>query len=681
MKPLNIIPAVFVCLAMHTAVNANTDSIPINSFALKQSYRPVFRLTAKDIAHLPFTNIMELLNGRFPFVFLDPPSTLDYNFLVDGHLLLNPDAVNVSQIASIEFYPIAFTVGNGLLSRKGTFVIITKNNTSAESWSFRSQAGVVFPTDRSFPVFLGANYPMDKTKEFFTHQEAGYAYHSGRLQLSSAISYTRNPSPGYTATYGNDKHEHNYNWQRVRFSNFVGYKLSERVRLTGALLATSQGHRTDEVARDQGGQVFAEANGKEKTIYLAAQAGAEIRVSRNIVNTLQFEYAYTRLRLDFEGIYYQPPPTENGLTFADAKSSTKRFAVTNALKGTLMSTQQLTVGWELLFRYYEERYKTNQSYLTQTQSGQNQRFSTSSSWANIRSTAVMPRLNVVIGNALFATAGFTYDSWKVSPYPVPDKYKLMPHAGLRWSLKNAGEIVTSLNLHSTFGKFMQHSGGNDYLEAYPMQRLNHTFGFYTPSGLLLPGKLWISGADAGFVNNQLLLSVNYMRGKAELPPAGIIMGTNLIIIPLNVKREGVSADLQATLANRENFSLRLRTILFYERDKLVDNYYPGARWNEDDFTPNDFLPPQWRGSVEANLTIKKFFFSANALLRFTEAKAGPLGWERFSNHGLTFITAGYELPKGLQIALQGKNLLSMKEPVSSAYYGSKYVGVSLNYRL
>ena len=81
MKPLLLF--VLMLFAMHARSQDTADLVvTLRCFpsAKKQAHTPFFRLTEKDIKHLPFVSIMEVLNARFPFVFADPPSTSTYTF-------------------------------------------------------------------------------------------------------------------------------------------------------------------------------------------------------------------------------------------------------------------------------------------------------------------------------------------------------------------------------------------------------------------------------------------------------------------------------------------------------------------------------------------------------------------------------------------------------------------------
>jgi len=183
--------ALFVIAIICTAgafANTLNDSVPAQA-------KPAWTITATEIAHLPFTSIMEVLNGAVPFVFGDPIRTMEYNFIVDGMILANLNAINVSQIELIEYYPVAFTLQNGVRSaRGGTFVITTKKSTNR--LFVRSLTGLATGSKALMNRYTDGNY-ADFGSTLNAHEEIGYGHTTNKLHVNTALGYTRSPLPSY----------------------------------------------------------------------------------------------------------------------------------------------------------------------------------------------------------------------------------------------------------------------------------------------------------------------------------------------------------------------------------------------------------------------------------------------------------------------------------------------------
>jgi hypothetical protein len=683
----NLILAGACLLSIQSFAIPATDTVPsppAQQALLAQSYQPVFRVTAKDIEQLPFTSLMEVLNNMFPFVADDPPIAAHYTFLIDGRLLVNPNAINPSQIALIEFYPVAFNIANASMARKGSFVITTKKD--AKGLSVRSQTGVIIPTDNSYPsqVYTGE---VDQKKDLFTHQEIGYGHNSSRLMVNTALSFTRNANPAFTARDQQTTSDYDHSFQRIRFSNLLAYQVSKSVQLTGGVSLNSQRQVSDYQHNVQA-NTETEQRGKDKVFFWTANAALNVRLGRTVSNSLVLEHASSRYDSDLDGIIRREPVLFDILFDNDGLVKFKEYAVTNTLKGAIASEGSLQAGWELLLRYYQHEYESKFSSVAQEAGGMPLFVQSGMITRKERSIAAMPRLSVGLHEQLFITAGVTYDSWKLNSQSNDKNERFHPYAGIRWTMKKPAGDLYSLNIHSTYSAFRQRTAGPEYLDMYQSPQPN---GIQNPSGNEGKAKAWITGLDAGFGNNnKLVFSFNYRRGTSYLVltaplPGG--PGPNETLE--ETKHTGLSAGMQLLVADKQAFSLRLKGLLFYEvlglKDKtnemILKTYNPIL---------NNGDPKQWRGSVQANMTAGKFFAQAIALLRFKEKRSeGFPPQDNFSNNnGLTFLLAGYTFPlrsasytREIKFSVQGRNLLAMKQPAAQLYYGSRYVGVGVTANL
>jgi hypothetical protein len=688
---LFLFTAAFLFTTVASAKQLN-DSIPLGSDYISgrppQSYKATFRITADQIAHFPFTNITEVLNGMFPYVFGDPLNASDYNFLVDGKLTLNPNAVNVSQVAAIEFYPVYFGIGNGSLSGKGTFIIHIKHRPEQNGFSIRSQAGVLLPTDKSAKGLPSAFFKPNK-KELFTYQDIGYNLADDDLTLTSAFSYTRNAFTGYDDLQSDRRAHYDHGFNRLRFSNFIGYNVSDKLKLTGTLGLYSHSDRFDTGNELIGSDASNTFDVLDKAQYGIGTLGAEYQWSSRLRNTLVVEYNRLKRHYETESYTYRPAPNADEYVKYDLTIQEQQIAVTNTLRGIAHQEKNFALHWELLLRYYSKNLDEDLLY-RHDMNGQPYQLSEGNLVRKHRSLAVMPRVGVSLNDQLFVTAGLTYDSWTndISVLSNDDDAsgKAFPYAGVRWSMPAAGSQLSSLHIHTTYGASLLRGSGSDQLDFRPNS--SGYFGTYSYDPMPSPkeGYRWISGIDAGLMEERLLVSLNYFLGRNF--PAIIFGGSNPIRYE-EVKQRGLSASVQAKISDKEKFKCDLRAILFYERNELADQS-PGSdplnSLRRSNPFLNDDISPEWRGSFQANISSGGVFLQAVALLRPTEGRWQQSSQrEKFNNSGLSFLSAGYRLSsakvlKNLEVSIQTRNLLLMKEPASDIYK-DRYVGVGLKANL
>lgn len=693
MKPQLLFAAVLI---MSTAWGNPIDSLPGKSdpAMFVSTYKPAFRLTAKDIERLPFTNIMEVINGRFPFVFADPPSASAYTWLVDGYVALNVNAINVSQIALIEFYPVSFDAGSGSLSSRGTFVISTKASkpgVAPAGFVVRSQGGVILPTEKTYGP-PGSGLKHDVENDYFTHQEVGYNHAGSKFRLSAGVSYTRNPNPSFTLSNDqntfNQTYEQQYN--RWRVSAMGDYYPIEKLRISLALAGALLKYETAGETGMSGTNVSNYNSGDVK--YGGVAAAVEYRHSPGFTNTLQFEYAPRTSDMEAHVVNFGLPPggpNPDIHRFDKSDQEFKRMAVINTAKGIFNANRPVEFGWQVILRYHRLKEETSSSSRLARSDGTTILYNDSHFDRKDRTSSIMPGISVRIKKNFVAQAGAVWDSWQGPGFPSVNNDEWLPYGGISWNIPMSGNGLSSLEFHSTYGKALQFNYRADQLDTYSKPGYSQPSGPFSNYGQIEAGYNWITGVNAGFAQNRIMASVNYLRGNAFPLVYISTFGGGYFVDYREVERSGVSVDVQAAIAQSEDFSCKLRTILFYERIELKEGQYVRPLIYQDNPFLNDDISPQWRGSASLDINAGNFFLQAVGMIRFKDEgyTAFPFSATRntMSNHGLTFLVAGYTIHtknnKQWDLSVQTRNLAVMKEPRAGQYYGSRYVGLGVNVNL
>jgi hypothetical protein len=673
--------------------NSQTDTVPtgiIKPLSLQQAYQPVFKLTAKEIQNLHVTSIMELVNGAFPFVFADAPLSADYNFIYDGHLLINVNAINISQIASIEYYPVSFDIAGGSLSAKGTFVITSKNAaTPGYGLIVRSQGGIIKPDTTSFGINPGNRLKPGGKDDHFTHHEIGYGFSKNKFSLSASGSFTRTAVPRYFISGPGGREDYYDKFKRTRFSANAVYKLSSEITLSANGFFNTQSSAHTRNVNLVNLPNASTVNAERRPRYWSAHAAMEFKPNANITNVLQLEYAGIKGDSASKTYARSTNPAINRTTDYDNIIKDRSFAISNSFSATFIRHSNLRLGAELLIRYYQQKTKEDFSTVTRLDNGTITGTGSGATRSDARSVALMPRLSALFLKQFFATAGLTYDDWEDDLFPyfaladAPSLEKLFPYAGVRWTMPLPAGIVSSASVHSTYGKSWQSPVRRDLLDIYSG---TITGGFFFNDMQKEATVNWISGLDLGFVNNRVKLSVNYITGTtfpllqrmSQFPVGGVVFYSE-------VKRRALSAGFDAAIIDKEKISVKLKTILFYDHYQLKDTA------NQQLLKLNNPMlneKGEWYGTAQLITSAGRFGLQAIALLRFKETNTTfvpfqGFGTNEFSNHGLNFLSLSYSIPlklsllTQLEISAQARNLIILKQTPSALYYGSRYYGLGL----
>ncbi|HEY0677184.1 MAG TPA: hypothetical protein VGD17_02815 [Chitinophagaceae bacterium] len=670
-----------LCILLVITAAAQNDSVPARPFALQQPYHPVFSLSAGDIEHLPFTNIMEVLNAMFPFVFSDAPNNTGYTFIVDGRILVNPNAINVSQIAVIDFYPVSFDLNNGYRSGRGTFVITTKLATgSSKGLVIRSQAGLLDPAKYSFAGWDNTPSPITGKDQIFTHQEVGYGLNKGGLLASGALSFTKSAvSPGYDQTSQTLVVKLNDPIDRIRFSGLASYDINDRLKIFGGLFVTDQNRKTD--VSWQNNSVAAKSDFNRDPFYVSGNAGLVFKILPRIKNQFLVEYESTTLDEESYSINIFTPPAIPRFNELNGKDKTNFYNFSNSIQGVIRDQGTLSFGWELLMRYGQKKENREGTYTSGEVGGNITSINHYESKFKNRHFAVMPRLSLAISGKLMTTLGLTYASDKADFTGANAVDEVFPFAGIRYTLVNANRLFSSLQLHGTYGQTWNDEV-YDPLDEYSYPRRWPSFGSPEKN----KADNIIIGTDAGFVKDRVALSFNFYKGNytplvyVEIPAGTLIRYTE-------VERSGFSAGLKWNLINQQKFSARFSGLLFFEKQEFSDGSLNTPQQHNNNPFINAHLSRQWRSSLQLNLTAGKFFLQANGLLRFNDPHLVSIPGvgarqKEVNNHGLTFLIAGYkiqlnrsDLSKNIAVSLQARNLVPMKYAQGKISYSTRYLGI------
>ncbi|GAB4093619.1 hypothetical protein [Flaviaesturariibacter terrae] len=229
-------------LALLPAATLNAQQASDSSTQLAQSvsatYRPLYTLLRADIERIPASNFMDVVNGAFPFVATDRIRAQDYSFVIDGAIGLDPQSLNLSQIASIEFYPQGTSIIRGSSVQRGTFVI--KTITGQKAGDLYVHGGVRFPQQESIYTDDAPNLGGQRAP--FAHVEAVLGKQFGKAAFSSAFAYTRYGIPTlsqWRSISGGTQIDATGNGrERYRLSNFGQWTLGRGFRLQAAVLGT-----------------------------------------------------------------------------------------------------------------------------------------------------------------------------------------------------------------------------------------------------------------------------------------------------------------------------------------------------------------------------------------------------------------------------------------------------------
>jgi hypothetical protein len=668
----------FACLSLQAY--SQTDSL--QNVIKAATHTSILSLTKADIERLPATGFMALVQGAFPFVGNVSVVEEDYSFLVDGFVAVNPNAINLSQIESIHFYPAGTVLTRGSLARRGTFVIRMQPEKSGADVSTKTG------------LLMGANSRTATNRlqygtGFSTFNEASYRLRANRSFFSAAASYLRNQQPALQATTAANEMTARTRNSRLRLSTIGGWQWSKQWSLSGGFFLTSQPQHTNEETIFPQNSGTVELSTQQQNLYGSAHASLRFSPSEKVSNRIAAEMSYAEDKDDEQSVHRLP---SNLRRTASADRFQRYYAFTNHFLWTALSTPALRLEASLVARYRFNR-GTEDDYSVATSGGNS---SVSSSFRGIRSRsfAVSPNVMLHWHQWLTAEAGATYDDYGHSFKGKETYKKLLPNAGLRLELASLLKWsgITSLALSSAWQQYQTSYGrtdllGTPYGSNIPSFNPFGSFVYGNPTAAeYTSSNIWVSSVTIGLWQNRLLLQGSYRRHDEMIPSFTSIYFngvTNYILMYEPLKAKNWSVEVKSVLVQKPAANWSLAAMVYHDLYERKKHGNTGFIAIPAEALYLDAGKAPLRGGLRTALTLRRFFLQAAALVNFNEAdvdKNGTMQVDRTTSRS-NFLLAGYTVPlkskviKSIEANVQSQNLLH-----TSTYVLTKYVGLGLQAR-
>ena len=652
------------------SVFCQTDSTK-KTIEFKQ-YKPLIVLSKSQIEKFPASNFMEIVNGMFPFVYGDPLYVSDYSFVVDGFVTINPNAISISQIDKIEFYPQGNELAKGMLIKKGVFVIHTIQTEEKNRLSFDTKTGIVYPNDK-YPYGVASNFAgmIKQKRSLFSYNDLNYRSSFSGFFLNSAFSYTRNDFPEATTNIYTRQEEFGNQFDRYRFSNFASYEFSKKLKITGAFSYTRLNQENDYLRTRPTDTTRAEFD--SATNY----TNAAISISYSPVS--QFENA-----ISGEGNFYHTKDTFNSLgtplnyySFSKSNGRVNYFTILDHATVKFLY-RYINIEGSLLFRYiWRKEDYTN--YAITTVQGNLTSLSQSRGKYELKNTSISPTIRINWRNMLFFQTGFTFENYLYPIFYFNTKKKLQSFYDLGMRMELAPVIhfplLSQLNFYfnyKTFGYWLYRPDPLDQenLTVHPGMPFNQPDKKIT---------LIMGGAGFGLWADRFIVRANYLKENGNLitwiiaPSSTGYSGYN-IFEP--VKRYGWSFEMVGSIVTKRNLNWKIQTSLFNEKyQKDTSLIMPTIAIESE--------KPQWKGGLRTDFSYKNIFFQASALFSFNEfRRISTFEPDFFSNHRINFLLAGYRMGfknsflEQLDLSIQFRNLV-LPESTNAKAYRNLYAGIGI----
>lgn len=668
--------ALLLFVAAHSF--AQTDSVETRFATATQS--TVITLTRAELQRLPATGFLELVAGAFPFLGTEGIEE-DFTYVVNGFVLINPNAINLSQLESISFYPGGTPLTGGTLAKRGTFLISTRP--VANRFSVSSKTGLWSATNDELPSFRrsGLHSGVFSLNEFSLQRKSETAFVSG------AASFLPDKSPDYLYTSASQTGTGSHWLNRLRASVFGGYRFGRATEVEGGLFYTLQPQRTEGAQKYQPGNYVNNQSANDRANHAGAHAGFRFMPSPTLTNFLTAEITRAKETLDGTS---QTAATNLPASFYNSKGDLRftAFTVSNRLAWTPVNTTAINLQASLLARY--RLYKYSEQYATTQSSGTNQpvAFYGSAQKTTSRSLSLSPSLLMRFSEWLSVQAGFTYDDYRGAP-GKNNANKLLPDAGLRLNLAPLakGSGLTVLELSTNYHQSVRVSEKGDLLETDDNGRqFPGAFGYTVADSAYVPRKVWTTALAVGVWQNRLAVKISYRmldRTLYAAVPVPYPGGTGYAYLFEGLRSKGWSAEVKADAVKNTAVQWTIRATLYkeeYERRQ----YGFGVYSQPVDRIFFDAGRAPWRGGFRTNVDVHRFFLQASLLLSFNEAGTADSGnlVDDMTKFNTAFLLAGYRLPlkgkgvKELDLNLQSRNLFGPKHDLAARYAG---IGVQASF--
>jgi hypothetical protein len=668
-------PLFFLLAACCTGpVFSQTDSADILLRAA--TYTSIASLNRGEIERLPATKFMELVQGAFPFIGNASTVEEEYSFVVNGFITINPNAINLSQIQSIQFYPAGRDLTRGSLGKKGTFVISTQPQKSG--FSFSTKTGLLLAGDQNQPTAL-----LRYNNGFTSFNEVSYQYKGQRSHFSSAVSYLKNNQPGFLQKQPSTTRTGTSDDSRLRVSNLGSFWLGNGWDLQGGLFLTTQPRHFAGTSNYVPAGLEEQAN-KQQTLYTGAHAGLRFMLPDKISNHLVAELTYA------EG---EEDATINGLSGRNYSQKThgsqlaRYYSFTDRFSWTAISGSGISLEANLLTRYRFTRGSIDG--LTVGQSNGSAYQSGFQMNTKSKSFAVSPGVVLRLKDWLTAEAGLTYDDYGHSDKGEKTYKKLLPNGGLKLELASLlkGTGISSLELSSTYQKYLTSFDRADLLGTAYRRRPPQvpTFGsivYANPeAAIYTPSENWVSSLSLGWLQNRFTVKGSY-RVYDQMINTYINSfispgGGALVFLYEPLRSKNWSLEVKATLLDKPSKTWSVYATAFhdkYER-KIYNNGMTTTTTVEALYLDAGKAP--WRGGLRTAFTLNRFYLQAAALLGVNELGTKKDGTtdDDMVTYRSAFLLAGYQWPtgwkalKGMDLNVQSRNLFHRGSDGTTRYIG------------
>lgn len=667
-------------------LGAQTDSA--SKLSITPTYTSIQTLTRSDIERLPVNSFLELVQGAFPFISDKSVIEGDYSFVVNGFVLINPNAINVSQIESISFYAVGTDITRGSMAKKGTFVISTR--APKNGLNFSTKTDLLLPDENTMSPY---SQVTNSSKGFYSLDELSYHHKDIKWFTSNSFSFLKNKAPGYVTTNAfyptsTSVSESSSEMRRFRFSNFAGYQFNEHMKIDGGLFFTSKPATADGKTAFTGTPAMGEQiyQSDNKGQLLSTHAGLTLKPSSRITSQLTAEMVRSKAngnssftRPDF---VYPQPPTGTFYYGSNFLYRYTAYAVSDYFSWKPIVSSKVTIDFGLLAQGRWSKIR-ERNYSEQGQSGQPGSISTSYSTSSrkVQSFNVNPAVHLDFRQLLFAEAGFSYDSYKETWFGANKRKKLLPNVGARLELAPLldSKLVSSLEFSANYNKYLTGGDVNDFLE---------TDSRAVPSGSISGGPYyvptltsdyptvenWLVSMSIGFRNNRLVLKSQYRNFNEMILWYTQVPYSSYVSMYDRLTTKGLCFELKTSIIEKQKVNWKLYATLYNEKGTL---HFPGYQPITTGGLTDAGKAP-WRGGLRTSVDYRGLFLQAAALFNLNEAAYDKNGnfQDDINRYNANFLLVGYKVPvkkgviKGLEINAQSRSLFHSK-----SYTTSKYVGL------
>ena len=687
----------WVSLLFAITLSAQTDSAFQSSIA--PTYTSVQTLTRSDIERLPVFSFMQLVQGAFPFIGNESTVEEEYSFVVNGFVLTNPNAINLSQIESISFIPVGTNLTRGSLTKKGTFIINTRPGKNG--FSFSTHTGWTLSKEHNNSPFT----ELTQTRKGFSSlNDISYTHRSKKWFLSDAFSFLKGESPQFQIkisqpTYSETDHTSSRS-NRFRFSNFGGYEFNKHWKAEGGFFFTVKegAINTDRTAiSNYNNPPTSETvinESKPKVNYIGGNIAITSIISKAISNRLSGEIAKYRDNDDYRSDYNWM--AGRGFIISNSRYHSTEYSVSNLFLWQHKISSSLNTNFSMY-----AQYRHGKSYQKRDSLDQFTPLTGTVLWYNAgaiyenstRGVLVSPEVNVDFKDIVFAEAGISYDTYGTADFGKNIKKKLLPDVGARIELSSflKNSTISTLEIAGNYSKYLTNferydkigtslgSNRGNSLSFLPFAFANPYLYGYPPV------KSWLFSAAIGFSQNRFLFKVQYrnleraVKAYAAAPWYGNMNTTFMLIDKLQEK--GFCFELKASIIKKEKVKWDLYTTTFLDKYSRQYKQYPPIT---EDVILMDAGKAPWRSSLRTSLTMNKFFMQVSSLINFNELAIDRNDKVKndLNRYDCNYLVIGYSIPlknkllKEVKISAESSGFFASKSWILAKYAG---VGAAVNF--